>query len=276
MIKKFVVKALNEDLGRGDLFEIISYPKEATAKITSKDSGVFAGEIYAKELCKYLNCEIDLLIQDGMSIKNGDTLAKLKGDTNSLLKLERTLLNLLQHASGIATNTQKYVKKIENLNVVLLDTRKTRPLLRNFEKYAVRCGGAHNHRFGLDDALMLKDTHLAILKDLKSSVQKARKLLPFTTKIEVECENLDQAKEAFLAGVDIIMCDNMSLSEIKKVVKLKDEKYPHVKLEASGGISLENIEIIAKSGVDAISVGSLIHQAKWLDFSMKMEPFNGR
>lgn len=276
MIKKFVVKALNEDLGRGDLFEIISYPKEATAKIISKDSGVFAGEIYAKELCKYLNCEIDLLIQDGMSIKNGDTLAKLKGDTNSLLKLERTLLNLLQHASGIATNTQKYVKKIENLNVVLLDTRKTRPLLRNFEKYAVRCGGAHNHRFGLDDALMLKDTHLAILKDLKSSVQKARKLLPFTTKIEVECENLDQAKEAFLAGVDIIMCDNMSLSEIKKVVKLKDEKYPHVKLEASGGISLENIEIIAKSGVDAISVGSLIHQAKWLDFSMKMEPFNGR
>lgn len=276
MIKKFVVKALNEDLGRGDLFEIISYPKEATAKIISKDSGVFAGEIYAKELCKYLNCEIDLLTQDGMSIKNGDTLAKLKGDTNSLLKLERTLLNLLQHASGIATNTQKYVKKIENLNVVLLDTRKTRPLLRNFEKYAVRCGGAHNHRFGLDDALMLKDTHLAILKDLKSSVQKARKLLPFTTKIEVECENLDQAKEAFLAGVDIIMCDNMSLSEIKKVVKLKDEKYPHVKLEASGGISLENIEIIAKSGVDAISVGSLIHQAKWLDFSMKMEPFNGR
>ncbi|NLM99247.1 MAG: carboxylating nicotinate-nucleotide diphosphorylase [Campylobacteraceae bacterium] len=276
MIKKFVVKALNEDLGRGDLFEIISYPKEATAKIISKDSGVFAGEIYAKELCKYLNCEIDLLTQDGKSIKNGDTLAKLKGDTNSLLKLERTLLNLLQHASGIATNTQKYVKKIENLNVVLLDTRKTRPLLRNFEKYAVRCGGAHNHRFGLDDALMLKDTHLAILKDLKSSVQKARKLLPFTTKIEVECENLDQAKEAFLAGVDIIMCDNMSLSEIKKVVKLKDEKYPHVKLEASGGISLENIEIIAKSGVDAISVGSLIHQAKWLDFSMKMEPFNGR
>lgn len=276
MIKKFVVKALNEDLGRGDLFEIISYPKEATAKIISKDSGVFAGEIYAKELCRYLNCEIDLLIQDGMSIKNGDTLAKLKGDTNSLLKLERTLLNLLQHASGIATNTQKYVKKIENLNVVLLDTRKTRPLLRSFEKYAVRCGGAHNHRFGLDDALMLKDTHLAILKDLKSSVQKARKLLPFTTKIEVECENLDQAKEAFLAGVDIIMCDNMSLSEIKKVVKLKDEKYPHVKLEASGGISLENIEIIAKSGVDAISVGSLIHQAKWLDFSMKMEPFNGR
>lgn len=276
MIKKFVVKALNEDLGRGDLFEIISYPKEATAKIISKDSGVFAGEIYAKELCRYLNCEIDLLTQDGKSIKNGDTLAKLKGDTNSLLKLERTLLNLLQHASGIATNTQKYVKKIENLNVVLLDTRKTRPLLRNFEKYAVRCGGAHNHRFGLDDALMLKDTHLAILKDLKNSVQKARQLLPFTTKIEVECENLDQAKEAFLAGVDIIMCDNMSLSEIERVVKLKDEKYPHVKLEASGGISLENIEIIAKSGVDAISVGSLIHQAKWLDFSMKMEPFNGR
>jgi len=155
--------------------------------------------------------------------------------------------------------------------VKLLDTRKTRPLLRAFEKYAVRCGGGINHRMGLDDCLMLKDTHLKTIDNLKEFMQEVRQKIPFTSKVEIECEDLEMVKKAMDAGADIVMCDNMSHENIVEVVAFREKNYPHILLEASGNVTLDSIEAIARTGVDAISSGALIHQANWIDLSMKME-----
>jgi len=152
-----------------------------------------------------------------------------------------------------------------------LDTRKTRPLLRNFEKYAVRCGGGLNHRMGLDDCLMLKDTHLKTIDDLTSFMQQVREQIPFTANIEIESESFQMAKDAMEAGADIVMCDNMEVGEIKKVVAYRDENHPNTLIEASGNVTLETIGHIATSGVDAISSGSIIHQANWIDLSMRVD-----
>jgi nicotinate-nucleotide pyrophosphorylase (carboxylating) len=173
-------------------------------------------------------------------------------------------------SDGILAGVQ-YAKLIEGSGVVLLDTRKTRPQLRDFEKYASRVGGAINHRLGLDDCLMLKDTHLRTIDNLEEFVKKARKRISWVTKIEIECETFDQVKEAMHAGGDIIMCDNMTIEQIKEVVAFRNENYPHILLEASGNINLETIRSYASTGVDAISSGSIIHQATWLDFSMKFD-----
>ncbi|MGB9801815.1 MAG: carboxylating nicotinate-nucleotide diphosphorylase, partial [Arcobacter sp.] len=187
------------------------------------------------------------------------------------LSSERTFLNMLQHASGIATMANSYASIIKDLDVVLLDTRKTRPQLRDFEKYASRVGGAINHRLGLDDCLMLKDTHLRTIMNLKEFIQRARKRISWVTKIEIECETLEQVKDAMEAGGDIIMCDNMTPDQIREVVKYRNENYPHIVLEASGNINLKTVREYALSGVDALSSGSIIHQATWLDFSMKFD-----
>jgi len=270
MIRKFVKAALQEDIGRGDLFYLVGNSKKATAKIVCKDSGVLAGVTYAKALCKIEKLEYKFHKKDGDVLEYGEIIATIKGKSKKLLMCERTILNLLQHASGIATNTNKYIKALNGADVKLLDTRKTRPGLRVFEKYAVRCGGGNNHRMGLDDCLMLKDTHQETIDNLEAFINRARKKLPYTTKIEVECSSIDSAKEAMDCKVDMIMCDNMSVEEIKEVVTCRDEKAPHILLEASGNITDETIESYAKSGVDAISSGSLIHQAVWLDYSMKI------
>ena len=195
----------------------------------------------------------------------------IKGNSKSLLSLERTILNILHHASSIATLTNKFVQKISPYGVKLLDTRKTRPLLREFEKYAIRCGGGINHRMGLDDCLMLKDTHLKTIDNLEEFMSEVRAKIPFTSKVEIECENIEGAKKAMGAGADIIMCDNMSLEQIKEVINFRDKNYPHILLEASGNITLDTIEDIAKTGIDAISTGSTIHQANWIDLSMKID-----
>ena len=270
MIRKFVKSALQEDIGRGDLFYLVGNSKKATANIICKDSGVLAGVTYAKALCKVEKLDYKFHKKDGDVLEYGETIATIKGKSKKLLMCERTILNLLQHASGIATNTNRYVKALDGASVKLLDTRKTRPGLRIFEKYAVRCGGGNNHRMGLDDCLMLKDTHQETIKNLKEFIDGARNKLPYTTKIEIECSTLSAAQEAMDCRVDMIMCDNMSVEEIKKVVACRDEKAPHVLIEASGNITDETIAVYAKSGVDAISSGSLIHQAVWLDFSMKI------
>lgn len=270
MIKNFVKKALQEDIGRGDLFYLVGDNKKASAKIISKDKGVLAGVTYAKALCKIENIEYKFLKKDGDTLECGDVIANIKGKSKKLLMCERTILNLLQHASGIATNTNRYIKALGKERVKLLDTRKTRPLLRIFEKYAVRCGGGNNHRMGLDDCLMLKDTHLETIDNLALFVKNARTKLPYTTKIEVECESVAFAKEAMSSGVDMIMCDNMQIEDIVEVVRFRNAKCAHVLIEASGNITDETIVSYAKSGVDAISSGSLIHQAVWLDFSMKI------
>lgn len=271
MIASFVKEALNEDLGRGDLFERIAEDREVSARFLAKGSGIFSGERYLKVLCELMGIELEIFKKDSQSFERGEILGRVRGSYLQILKIERTALNLLQHSSGIATHTHAYAQKIKDYPLKLLDTRKTRPLLREFEKYSVRNGGGSNHRFGLDDALMLKDTHLAHIKDLKGFIAQAREKLPFTCRIEVECESIEACQVAFESGADIVMCDNMAPSLITEVVALRNASYPHILLEASGNITLENIIEYAKSGVDAISSGSLIHQATWVDISLKMD-----
>ena len=268
---KFIESMVSEDVGRGDLFSRISKSKEVRAYILAKSRGLFAGREYIETLAKMYDLELEWEVEDGTSFEIGEKLLYISGNSKTILSLERSILDIALHASSIATLTGKFVKKIEPYGVKLLDTRKTRPLLREFEKYAVRCGGGINHRMGLDDCLMLKDTHLKTIDNLEDFMKEVRQKIPFTSKVEIECENLEMVKEAMFAGADIVMCDNMSNDNIRKVVTFRDENYAHILLEASGNISLDNIEEIAKTGVDAISSGSLIHQANWIDLSMKME-----
>lgn len=270
-IKKFVKNAIIEDNGRGDLFFDVAPKGRFSARVISKDDGILAGIQYVKVLARTEKFDCKFLKKDGEAVKKGDVIAELEGKASILLSSERTFLNILQHASGIATSANQYAKLIEDLDVVLLDTRKTRPQLRDFEKYASRVGGAINHRLGLDDCLMLKDTHMKTIGNLKEFIKKARKRISWVTKIEIECETFEQVQEAMHAGADIIMCDNMQPEQIKEVVVYRDESHPHILLEASGNINLETIRSYALSGVDAISSGSIIHQATWLDFSMKFD-----
>ena len=271
MIEQFVKEALAEDVGRGDLYALVEPAIDASAKIIAKSDGVVAGALYINTLASLEDFDICWQKKDGESFVKGDIIATLNANSHVLLRCERTILDMLLHASSIATLTSKYVRLIAPYGVKLLDTRKTRPLLRVFEKYATRTGGAVNHRMGLDDSLMIKDTHLKTIKNLKEYIQNARKKIPFTAKIEVEAESFEIAKMAFEAECDIVMCDNMTPEEIQEIVVFRDASYPHILLEASGNISLETIEVYAKSGVDAISSGSLIHQANWIDLSMKMD-----
>lgn len=271
MIEAFVKATLAEDVGRGDLYALVEPSIVACGKIIAKSDGVVAGVKYIDVLAKLEGFEIIWGKNDGETFVKGDVLATLQGDSHTLLKIERTLLNMLLHASSIASLTRKYVAIIEPYGVKLLDTRKTRPMLRVFEKYATRVGGAVNHRMGLDDALMIKDTHLKTIKDLKSYIQKARKQIPFTANIEVEAETFEIACAAMACGSDIVMCDNMTPEQIGEIVTYKNANFPHILLEASGNISLETIESYAKTKVDAISTGSLIHQANWIDLSMKID-----
>ncbi len=271
MIEPFIREVLAEDVGRGDLYARVSPPVKASAKIVSKSEGVLAGEEYLRVLADMEGFEIVWHCRDGARFAKGEVLLELSGDSHTLLRIERTLLNMLLHASSIATLTRAYVDRIAPYGTKLLDTRKTRPLLRNFEKYATRVGGATNHRMGLDDALMLKDTHLRTIPDLAAFMVEARRKIPFTAKIEIEAEDFGTVKKAMEAGADIVMCDNMPPEALAEIVAYKRAHYPHVLLEASGNISLQTIESYAATGVDAISTGSLIHQAAWIDLSMKMD-----
>jgi len=271
MIEQFIREVLAEDIGRGDLYARVSEAVPASAKIIAKSDGVIAGEAYLKVLAEIERFTITWHKHDGETFVKGEVLMELSGDSHTLLRIERTLLNMLLHASSIATLTRKYVDLIAPYGTKLLDTRKTRPLLRNFEKYATRIGGATNHRMGLDDALMLKDTHLKTIANLESFMEEARKKIPFTSKIEIEAEDFEMAAHAMRCGADIVMCDNMTVEQLAEVVKYKWEHHSGVLLEASGNITLETIENYAKTGVDAISTGALIHQANWIDMSMKMD-----
>jgi len=270
MIKEFIKDALAEDIGRGDLYALVEPSIEVKADIIAKCDGVMAGQKYVDVLCQMQGLEVVWGKDDGQRFAKTDILAIIKGDSHAMLSCERTILDILLHASSIATLTRKYAEIVEPYGTKLLDTRKTRPLLRVFEKYATRCGGAINHRMGLDDSLMIKDTHLKTIKDLKSYIIQARKKIPFTAKIEVEAETLEIASHAMACGSDIVMCDNMTPDEVEEVVAYRDANYPHILLEASGNISLDTIESYAKTKVDAISSGSLIHQASWIDLSMKI------
>jgi nicotinate-nucleotide pyrophosphorylase (carboxylating) len=269
--RRFVESILEEDIGRGDLFALCVTPTPATAHIIAKEDGVLAGLVYAKELEEIADITIEFKHQYSASIQKGDLIAVVSGTQTRLLSIERTLLNMMQHASGIATNARAYSALLDGSGIKILDTRKTRPLLREFEKYAARMGGVVNHRLGLDDCLMLKDTHLKTIKEIPAFIAHARTKIPFTSKIEMECETLDQVKIALESGVDIIMCDNMDIKTIKAASMLRDEISPSVLLEASGNITTQTVKSYIGSGIDALSSGSIVHQATWLDFSMKMQ-----
>jgi len=265
----FLKNALNEDIGRGDLARRL-INKNAKAFIRAKSSGVVAGIEYIKHFSDLADVKFDFNFQDGDLYKEGDIILEIYGNAKDLLSIERTMLNILQHASGIASNAYEFVKLTEG-KLKILDTRKTRPGLRIFEKYAAFCGGVTNHRLGLDDCLMLKDTHLALFNSIEEAVKIARQNIPFTTKIEIEAETVQMAKDAMKAGADIVMCDNMSFDEIKEVVEFRNENFKGVFLEASGNVTLENIKNYVQTGIDAVSSGAIIHQATFKDFSMKMK-----
>jgi nicotinate-nucleotide pyrophosphorylase (carboxylating) len=266
---EFLKEALKEDIGRGDLARFIINGK-SKAIIKAKQDGILSGVEYIKYINEIADININFFKNDSDEIKKGDIICELVGDSKDLLSCERTILDILQHSSGIATNANKFVAIAQN-KIKILDTRKTRPLLREFEKYSAKVGGVTNHRLGLDDCLMLKDTHLALFSSITEAVNKARENIPFTTKIEVECETFEQAKEAMECGVEIIMCDNMDRDTIKKVVDYRNKHSKATLIEASGNITLNTIKDYIELGVDAVSSGSIIHQATFLDFSMKME-----
>jgi nicotinate-nucleotide pyrophosphorylase (carboxylating) len=270
-IKEFMQSALLEDIGRGDLFSSLGSKEIHSANIIAKDSGILAGVEYVKVLTSICDVDVEFFKHDSDEFVVGDIIATLKAPATTLLEIERTFLNTLQHASGIATNAKKTLDLLVGTNIKLLDTRKTRPNLREFEKYATKVAGAYNHRMGLDDCLMLKDTHLKSIDNLEEFMIKARKSIPWTSKIEIECESIDMAKEAMSVGADIIMCDNMNLQDIKSVIEYRCENFPHVLIEVSGNIDKDNIQQYKELGIDAISSGSLIHQAKWIDLSMKFQ-----
>ena len=268
--QELIKRALQEDLGTGDLSSSI-FPLSAKtqAKIYAKEEGIVCGLEITKEVFLTIDPELEiaLLYQDGEPVERGQVVMKIKGRINSILKGERVALNFLQHLSGVATATNQLVRECEGLPTKITDTRKTLPGLRMLQKYAVRMGGGQNHRFGLYDGVMLKDNHIAAAGGIKAAVEAARKNIGHMVKIEVECESLEQVKEALEAGADVIMLDNMDLEEMSQAVKMVNGK---AILEASGGIKKGAVKEIAQTGVDVISVGAITHSVKALDFSLDL------
>ena len=262
--------ALQEDITSEDVSTNAVMPTvtRGTVDLIAKEDGVVAGlEIYAR-VFKILDekTEIELHCKDGDEVKKGELMATVTGDIRVLLSGERVALNYLQRMSGIATYTRQVAKLLEGSNVTLLDTRKTTPNCRVFEKYAVRVGGGHNHRYNLSDGVLLKDNHIGAAGSVAKAVRMAKAYAPFVRKIEIEVETLDQVKEAVEAGADIIMLDNMTPEVMKQAVELIDGR---AQTECSGNITKENIQKIREIGVDFVSSGALTHSAPILDISMK-------
>ncbi|NLL52586.1 MAG: carboxylating nicotinate-nucleotide diphosphorylase [Peptococcaceae bacterium] len=268
---EIVDRALREDLGTGDLSTLI-IPEDylGEAKLYAKEAGIVCGIPLVEKVFKKVNSNIEIYsnVKDGDVVFPGMLVMVVKGTLAGILQSERTALNFLQHLSGISTYTRQLVDLVQDLGVKVVDTRKTMPGMRLLQKYAVRIGGGQNHRFGLYDAVMLKDNHLAAVGGLKEAVQQVKNKVGHTVKIEVECETLEQVKEALECGVDIIMLDNMSLEDMRAAVKLINHQSI---VEASGGITAESIRAIAQTGVDIISVGRLTHSVKSIDFSLVID-----
>ncbi len=262
--------ALQEDITSEDVSTNAVMPTatKGTVDLIAKEDGVVAGlEIYARVFTILdEKTEIDLHCKDGDEVKKGELMATVTGDIRVLLSGERVALNYLQRMSGIATYTRQVAKLLEGSNVTLLDTRKTTPNCRVFEKYAVRVGGGHNHRYNLSDGVLLKDNHIGAAGSVAKAVKMAKAYAPFVRKIEIEVETLDQVKEAIEAGADIIMLDNMTPEVMKQAVELIDGR---AQTECSGNITKENIQKIREIGVDFVSSGALTHSAPILDISMK-------
>lgn len=267
-LKNLIKIALKEDVGAGDITTASAIPKSLRAKafILAKEEGIICGQETAKMVFKTLEPKIIFkkLVEDGDKVIFGEKIAEISGRAGKILTAERTALNFLQRLSGIATLTAKFVKSVKPYKAKILDTRKTTPGLRFLEKYAVRVGGGKNHRFGLWDGILIKGNHIDLV-GLKEAVKRTKKL---GKKVEVEARNLKEVKEALEAGADIIMLENMDLKTIKKGVRLIGKK---ALIEVSGGVNLDNVREIAKTGVDWISIGRLTHSVKSLDMSLRIK-----
>ena len=270
LIDRLIDLSFAEDIGDGDHTTLSCIPADAMgkSKLLIKEEGILAGIEVAKEVFRRFDptMKVEVFIQDGTHVKPGDVAMMVEGKVQSLLQTERLMLNIMQRMSGIATMTNKYVKKLEGTKTRVLDTRKTTPNCRVFEKYAVRIGGGNNHRYNLTDGVLLKDNHIGAAGGVKQAVTMAKEYAPFVRKIEVETENLDMVREALEANVDIIMLDNMDLDMAKKAIEIIDNK---AITEFSGNVSLDNIEDVGKIGVDYVSIGALTHSYKVLDLSIK-------
>ncbi len=270
-LKKLIATALAEDLGPGDVTSEATIPRESVsvAVMLAKQDLVLAGIDFSRAVFHHLDPDIQFtsLVMDGDRIGAGTEIAKLSGNTRALLAGERVALNLLQHLSGIATLTAKYVERVKGLKVQVLDTRKTIPGLRLLEKYAVRMGGGSNHRMGLYDGVLIKDNHIKASGSITKAVESARQHCQRLLKVEVETRTLEEVREALAAKADIIMLDNMRSDLMREAVQLIGGR---ALIEASGNVTLETIRAIAETGVDSISSGSLTHSAPAADISMKI------
>ncbi|MGB9607223.1 MAG: carboxylating nicotinate-nucleotide diphosphorylase [bacterium] len=269
IIEKIVRSALEEDIGWRDLTSSILDDVDAIGRISAKEEGVLCGITIAEEVFRFLeeDCLFNSFLNDGEAFAPGSLIAEVRGKAKAILGGERVALNFLQHLSGIATLTREFVERIKGTKAKILATRKTIPLMRALEKYAVEVGGGYSHRFALYDGILIKDNHIAILGDIGEAVRRAKERFPYH-KIEIEVGSVDEAREAVEAGADVVLLDNMSLEEIREVVRMVKGK---VLLEVSGGVSLENVREIAGMGVDFISIGALTHSAKAIDIHMEVE-----
>ena len=260
---------LTEDIGAFDLTAqtMIEASEQAVFHMNAREPMTVAGiAVAARVFQRYdPSLQLKVLAQDGQRVEQGAILLEVSGSARSMLTAERTALNIVQRLSGIATETARYVDAIAGTKARLLDTRKTTPGLRALEKHAAACGGALNHRLGLDNGVMIKDNHIAVCGSIQAAVARARKVLPVLTKLEVECDRLEQVRQALETEVDVIMLDNMSLADMKAAVDLVAGR---VKLEASGGVRLETIRAIAETGVDYISTSKITQSAPAVDIGL--------
>ncbi|MCW2277075.1 carboxylating nicotinate-nucleotide diphosphorylase [Heliophilum fasciatum] len=271
-VRKIVAQALAEDVGSGDITAMSTVPAEATTRgiIHAKETGILAGIDVAALVFELMDRQLRFTAhkKDGEPLRRGDVIAEVTGSARSVLTAERVALNFLQHLSGIATKTARCAEKLTYYPAHIVDTRKTIPGLRVLEKYAVRVGGGRNHRFGLYDAVLIKDNHIRLAGGIAQAVSQARHYAPHTAKIEVEVEDLQQVAQALEANADIIMLDNMPLEMMREAVQIINGA---ALVEASGGVTEENLVDIAKTGVDFISMGALTHSARALDISLDVE-----
>lgn len=272
LIRDLVESALREDIRSGDLTTEALIPESATAQasLNFREHGIVCGMQLAIQAFQTLDNSVqtEVLYADGSPVENSATVLNIQGDARAILTGERVALNFMQRLSGIATLTSKFVEQCEGTKARIADTRKTTPGLRLLEKYAVRSGGGRNHRFALDDLILIKDNHIALCGGVESAIARAREYSGHTVKVECECDTLEQVEAATLARADIILLDNMTPETLAQAVKMIDGR---AVAEASGGVNLETVGAIARSGVDIISVGALTHSARCLDIGLDIQ-----
>jgi nicotinate-nucleotide pyrophosphorylase (carboxylating) len=267
---------LNEDIGRGDITtqSTVMRSQSAKGRFIAKEAMVVCGLEAAEAVFSTLDSQqqIEAFVSDGDEVEEGKVIARTSGFADVLLGGERLALNLLQRLSGIATQTRRFVREVEGTKAQIVDTRKTTPGLRMLEKYAVLAGGGRNHRFGLDDGVLIKDNHIALAGGVATAVERARQAVGHLHKVEVEVSSEAGLREAIKSGADILLLDNQSPEQTARLVEVARELAPLVMLESSGGINIENVRAYAEAGVDLISVGALTHSARAMDISFKIQP----